>query len=494
MAKTSSAHDAGIPLHESAIIRAVIWFLLAAVLALAPLRPAQAQVAASILVDEASGRVLQGYRQDSPHPPASLAKMMTLYLTFEALEQGRINLGTQVEVSFRAAAMSPSKLYLRPGQHVSVDLLVTATAVKSANDAAATLGEFLAGGSEYAFAQRMTAKARELGMRSTTFTNASGLPGGAYTTARDMATLARAIHTRFPKYGHYFAKRYFQYGARTYRNTNRLLHTRGEVDGMKTGYTRASGFNLVASAEYRDQKVILVVLGGRTSGLRYRHAEALLGAAYRGLPARPPANVAVARNEVTKTDVTTKTETGAKKEDDDDDEEEVKPAVTPKKPQGFSLISRAEANTRLSGTERNVHAILRYGVQIGAYRNRAQAQSAAKKAYYSVPGSIRTGSTRIAVVAVKYGRKTQFAARLLGFNHSAANQTCRYLARKRLPCQTVSYSLQSAAVHATPDVPDRADDDDDDDRPAVKPKSKAKKTFAKKRISRKKARYYRASR
>lgn len=490
MAKTSSVRVGVSPLHQVVITRAAIWVLLALVLALAPIRSAQAQVAASILVDEASGRVVQGYRQDSPHPPASLAKMMTLYLAFEALEQGKITLGTQVEVSFRAAAMSPSKLGLRPGQTISVDMLITATAVKSANDAAAALGEHIAGGSEAAFAQRMTAKAREIGMRSTTFTNASGLPGGAYTTARDMATLARAIHTRFPKYAHYFAKRYFQYGARTYRNTNRLLHTRGEVDGMKTGYTRASGFNLVATAEYRDQKVILVVLGGRTSGLRYRHAEALLGVAYRGLPARPPANVAIARNDVeTKADIIAKTDVGAKKNDDDDDEDEVKPAVTAKKPQGFSLISRAEANTRLNGTERNAHA-LRYGVQLGSYRNRTQAQTIAQKAYYNVPESYRTGSTRIAVIAVRHGRKTQFAARVLGFNHSTASQTCRHLARKRLPCQTVSYSLQSAAVHATPDTPDRANDDDDDDRPAMKPKRKTKKAFTKKRSSRKNARYH----
>jgi D-alanyl-D-alanine carboxypeptidase len=480
MAKTSAARVRGTPLQAISITRATIWALFAVVFAAAAPRATQAQVAASILVDEASGRVLQAYRADSPHAPASLTKMMTLYLTFEALEQGRVSLSTPVQVSFRAAAMSPSKLGLRPGQEATVDLLINATAIKSANDAAAALGEFLANGSESAFAQRMTAKARELGMNTTVFTNASGLPGGAYTTARDMATLARALHTRFPKYSHVFSKRYFQYGARTYRNTNRLLHTRGEVDGMKTGYTRAAGFNLVATAEYRSQKVILVVLGGRTSGLRYRHAEQLLGVAYRGLPAAPPANANVA--------AVAKKEDFAKHDDDDHDEEETKPAA--KKPGGFSLVSRAHANTRLRAPDRNSLGAMRYGVQIGAYGSRSLAQNAAQRAYYSVPASLRNGSTRIAVVPVKYGRKTQYAARVLGFNHSAASSTCRHLARHGTRCQTVQYSLQSASLHGTPDVPNRADDDDDDDRPVVKTKYKAKKYIAKKRSARKSAKRY----
>lgn len=479
MAKTSAALVRRTPLQAISITRVTIWALFAVVFAAAAPRATQAQVAASILVDEASGRILQAHRADSPHAPASLTKMMTLYLTFEALEQGRISLATPVQVSFRAAAMSPSKLGLRPGQEATVDLLINATAIKSANDAAAALGEFLANGSESAFAQRMTAKARELGMNTTVFTNASGLPGGAYTTARDMATLARALHTRFPKYSQVFSKRYFQYGARTYRNTNRLLHTRGEVDGMKTGYTRAAGFNLVATAEYRNQKVILVVLGGRTSGLRYRHAEQLLGVAYRGLPATPPANANVA--------AVAKKEDFAK-HDDDDDDDDVKPAA--KKTTGFSLIPRAQANTRLRAPDRNSFGATRYGVQLGAYGSRTLAQNAAQKAYYSVPAAFRTGSTRIAVIPVKYGRKTQYAARLLGFNHSAASSTCRHFARRGTPCQTVQYSLQSASLHGTPDVPNRADDDDDDDRPAAKTKAKAKKFVAKKRSARKAVKRY----
>jgi D-alanyl-D-alanine carboxypeptidase len=301
--------------------------------------------------------------------------------------------------------------------------------VKSANDAAALMGEFLAGGSEQAFADQMNAKAKEIGMRSTVFRNASGLPAvGAQTTAHDMAILARALHQRFPKYSEYFSRRYFQWGARTFRNTNRLLHARREVDGMKTGYTRASGYNLVATAQYREQKVILVVLGGRTSNHRYLHAQELLVAANRGLPL-PPATE------------------NPNERDDDESTEHVgdEPPAKPTSKPGFSLVSRANAATREDNNDSAT--TVRYGINVGSFRSFAQARRAAKKAYYIVPDAYRTGSTRIAVIRVKYGRKTQFEARLLGFNQAAANQTCRHLARRGLPCRMLSYPLQTAERH-----------------------------------------------
>jgi D-alanyl-D-alanine carboxypeptidase len=463
MAKTNVARAAAGLRNYITITRKTIGAVLGASFVVAAAPAANATIASSILMDEASGRILRAYRAEAPHPPASLAKMMTLYLAFEALEQGKITLGTRVPVSYHAAAQAPSKLYLQPGMEVTVEQLILAMAVKSANDAASTMGEFLAGGSEYAFAERMTAKARELGMRSTTFRNASGLPAaGAYTSAYDMAVLARALHANFPKYAHYFGKRYFQWGARTYRNTNRLLHARGDVTGMKTGYTRASGFNLVVTATHGEQKVISVVLGGRTSGQRYQAAAALLGTSYRLPPAQSAPVVA--------------------RDDDDDDDE--RPAVAPAKKPGFSLIPSAEASTRTTApAPETTGSVTRFGIQVGAYRNYGQAQSVAQKAYYRVPDAYRSGSTRVAVVAVTYGRKKQYAARVLGFNHSAAQQTCRALAKRGLRCQTLSYSLQSASLHSTSDVPD----DDDDDRPAVKVKPKPKKSLTKKRKSK---RYY----
>ena len=469
MAKSSVARAAAILRNYISITRKSIWTILGASVVLSAAPAANATIASSVLMDEASGRVIRGYRAEAPHPPASLAKMMTLYLAFEALEQGKITLSTRVPVSFHAASMAPSKLYLQPGMEVTVEQLILAAAVKSANDAAAMLGEFLGGGSEYAFAERMTAKARELGMRSTTFRNASGLPAaGAYTTAYDMAVLARAIHTRFPQYSHYFGKRYFQWGARTFRNTNRLLHARGDVTGMKTGYTRASGFNLVVTATHGGQKVISVVLGGRTSGQRYHAAAALLGTQYR-LPPSQSAPV-------------------SSKEDDDDDEGErsTAAATSPVTKSTFSLIPRAHAGTRTTETEATPAAVTRFGVQIGAYRSYGQAQHAAQRAYYRVPEAYRNGSTRIAVVAVKYGRKKQYAARVLGFNESAAHQTCRALSKRGLRCQTLSYSLQSASLHSASDVPDS-----DEDRPVFKTKPGAKKSLRKRASKRSYARYRR---
>ena len=446
MAKTSVARAAGILRNPVSITRKLIWALLGASVVLAAAPAANATIASSILMDEASGRILRGYRATAPHPPASLAKMMTLYLAFEALEQGKISLGTRVPVSYHAAAQSPSKLYLRPGTEVTVEQLILAMAVKSANDAAAAMGEFLAGGSEAVFAARMTAKARELGMSSTTFRNASGLPAsGAYTTAYDMAVLARTLHMRFPKYSQYFGRRYFQWGRRTFRNTNRLLHARGDVTGMKTGYTRASGFNLVVTATHGSQKVISVVLGGRTSGQRFQAAAALLGTRYHVPPSQ--AAVVAARND----------------DDDGDERTSAAPAAKP----GFSLIPRAHAATREAEPE-TPRSVTRFGIQIGAYRNYAQARNAAKRAYYGVPGAYRNGSTRIAVVAVKYGRTKQYAARVLGFNQSAAYQTCRALARRGVRCRTVSYAVQSASLHTASDV-------DDDDRPAISAKTRLKK-------------------
>jgi len=479
MVQTSVARAGGIPQHFFPITRKSFWILLGTCVAIAAAPRANATIASSILMDEASGRVIRAYRADAPHPPASLTKMMTLYLTFEALEQGKFALGTRVPVSYHAASVSPSKLYLQPGYEVTVEQLILAMTVKSANDAATAMGEFLGGGSEYTFAAQMTAKARELGMRSTTFRNASGLPApGAYTSALDMATLARAIHTRFPQYSHYFSRRYFQWGARTFRNTNRLLHARSDVTGMKTGYTRASGFNVVVTATHGQQKVISVVLGGRTSAQRFQAAAALLGTAYSAVPP-PPEKMPVA----------------ARADDDEDedvaDSEDRRIATAKKKSTGFSLIPRAEASTRTSApapeSETAPATVTRFGIQIGSYRNYRLAQSAAKRAYYSVPEAYRSGSTRIAVVALKQGRRLQYAARVLGFNQSAASQTCRVMARRGLPCHTLSYSLQSASLHQTTDVPDS----DEDDQPVAKPKPKAKKFVAKKRKTKRYAVAYR---
>jgi D-alanyl-D-alanine carboxypeptidase len=223
---------------------------------------------AGIVVDAKTGRVLYSEDPDGLRYPASLTKMMTLYLTFEALESGRINLDTQVPVSAHAASEPPSKLGVRAGGSVSVDQAIRALVTRSANDIATALGEFV-GGSEERFASLMTSKARALGMTRTTYRNANGLPNTAQmTTARDQARLGMALRQHFPQYYGYFSIRSFNFGRQTIGNHNRLVGTVKGVDGIKTGYTRAAGSNLATSAQLDGRSIVAVVLGGKSSAAR----------------------------------------------------------------------------------------------------------------------------------------------------------------------------------------------------------------------------------
>ena len=223
---------------------------------------------ASIVVDANSGKVMQAAEADSPRHPASLTKIMTLYLLFEKLEQGKIKMTTDLPVSPHAASQAPSKLALKPGETIKVETAIRAIVTKSANDVAVIVAEAL-GGDEGSFAKLMTAKARALGMKNTTYYNASGLPHDEqYTTARDQAQLGRAIFERFPSYYRYFSTRSFDFRGKSMRNHTHLLGQVEGVDGIKTGYVNASGFNIVTSAARAGKRVIAVVFGGRTASAR----------------------------------------------------------------------------------------------------------------------------------------------------------------------------------------------------------------------------------
>lgn len=231
---------------------------------------------AAYVVDDKSGRVLYAKNADAPRHPASLTKMMTLYLLFEDLEKHRVSLNSRFTVSAHAADQAPSKLGIRPGQTIAVEDAIRALVTKSANDVAVTIAENL-GGSESAFAQRMTRTARRLGMPGSTFYNASGLPNAAqYTTARDMVTLGRALQERFPAYYRYFSTRSFAWGNQVIPNHNKLLYRVEGVDGIKTGYTEASGFNLVSSIRRDDRHLVAAVLGGTSGRARDDHMARLL--------------------------------------------------------------------------------------------------------------------------------------------------------------------------------------------------------------------------
>jgi D-alanyl-D-alanine carboxypeptidase len=223
---------------------------------------------AGIVVDANTGNVLYSENADRLQYPASLTKMMTLYLTFEALEQGRIRLDTAVPFSAHASGQAPTKLGVRPGGTISVEQAILGLVTLSANDASTALGELL-GGSEDRFAQIMTAKAHALGMTRTTYRNANGLPNTAQmTTARDQARLGIALRQHFPQYYGYFSTQSFKFGNRIIRSHNRLVGSVRGVDGIKTGYTRAAGFNLVSSVKVDGKSIVGVVLGGASTPAR----------------------------------------------------------------------------------------------------------------------------------------------------------------------------------------------------------------------------------
>lgn len=233
---------------------------------------------AALVMDANTGRVLHAENADAHRFPASITKVMTLYMLFEQIEAGRFNLQSPLRVSEEAASQPPSKINVRAGGTITVEEAIRALVTKSANDVAVVVAENIAGDEER-FAQLMTRKARAIGMSRTTFRNASGLPDAEQvTTARDLVTLGRSIQDRFPRYWRYFQTFSFAYRGVNHRNHNRLLGRVQGVDGIKTGYTRASGFNLLSSARRGDRQVIAVVMGGRTGGARDARMRQLLEA------------------------------------------------------------------------------------------------------------------------------------------------------------------------------------------------------------------------
>jgi D-alanyl-D-alanine carboxypeptidase len=246
---------------------------------------AQAQQYAAMVMDARTGKVLHSRNADTVLHPASLTKMMTLYIVFSEVQAGRLSLDQKVRISANAAAEPPSKLGLRTGQQIELRYLIRAAAVKSANDAATALGEAVAG-SEEAFAGLMNSYARAMGMNNTTFRNANGLTApGHVSTARDMALLGRRMIYDFPQYYNLFSRRSTSAGLATVRNTNRrLLDSYPGADGIKTGYTRAAGFNLVSSAQRGDKRVIVAVFGGRSSASRDQEVVRLMDLGFSQMP------------------------------------------------------------------------------------------------------------------------------------------------------------------------------------------------------------------
>ncbi|AWK86461.1 D-alanyl-D-alanine carboxypeptidase [Azospirillum thermophilum] len=378
---------------------------------------ALAAKAAAIIVDARTGEVLIEQDADAVTHPASLTKMMTLYLTFDALDEGRLTLDQALPVSAWAESMSPTKLGLRAGQTIKVETAILGLVTKSANDAAVVLAEAL-GGSEARFAEMMTRKARELGMRNTVFRNASGLPNmEQVTTARDFATLSRAMLADHPKYYPYFSRRNFVYGGRTLPNHNRLMSRYEGMDGIKTGYTVASGFNLAASATRDGRRLVGVVMGGKSAVSRDNRMAALLDQAF-GKPHRSPKDEAPL--------VASRSAPDDSAEGDDEVETPVK--AKPVR-QTRTVVASAKAPAPAAKASR-------WGVQVGSYSSRAASQKALAQAIKQAPFLLR--GAKHSVVESKTGGEKVFRAQLQGLDEKAARKACSELTRHGHRCTTIT--------------------------------------------------------
>ncbi len=359
-------------------------------------------VQASIVVDADSGEVLHASAADATTYPASLTKMMTLYMVFDQIEAGKLKLSDRLKVSAHGAAQSPSKLGLQTGQSISVEDAIYALVTKSANDVAATVAENL-GGSEAAFAGMMTRRARQLGMSRTTFKNASGLPHSEQvTTARDMATLGRSLLRHHARHYHYFSARRFDYQGQTISTHNRLMLRYEGADGIKTGYIHASGFNLVSSAKRDGRRLIGVVLGGATAASRDKRMATLLDAAFNGRAGEDRIEMASA------------TSGGAK-------------GATEARTIKVARAAAVAEDETMSGS--GDAESINWGVQIGAFKLKASAENAAASAHKRHAGLL--GDGRPMVTTYKKGKSTIYRARIMGVSEDQARSACKKMSDNR---------------------------------------------------------------
>lgn len=378
-----------------------------AALGLAGVEQAAAQIGSdrysSIVVDATTGSVLEAANPDAPRHPASLTKLMTLYMAFEALRDRRVTMDELVPVTTHAASMEPSKLGLVPGTRLTVEEAILGLVTKSANDAAAALGELL-GGSEDRFAQMMTLRARALGMSHTTFTNASGLPDpDQWTSARDLATLGRRLISDFPGYYPYFGTRSFTFRRRVIFNHDRMLKSYPGADGMKTGYTVASGHNLVTSAVHGGVRLIGVVLGAASNPERDAHMAVLLDQGFEELDVPPERRTMVAGRLPT-------------------------------------LVSTAHAATlTLQPARPRGAAMSAWAIQVGSFSSERAARDAAVSARRAADG----GDVRIEP-ASQHGR-TVWRAQVTGLTASEAQGACAELGRRRSACIVLRLDRQVAS-------------------------------------------------
>jgi D-alanyl-D-alanine carboxypeptidase len=400
---------------------------------------------ASIVIDAVSGATLSEKNADKPLYPASLTKMMTLYLTFEAIENGTLRKNQRIPVSTHAQSQEPSKLGVKNGDTLRVEDAILALVTKSANDAAVVLGENI-GGSESRFARMMTARAQQLGMRNTRFMNASGLfDPQQVSSARDMATLSRALMRHYPQYYRYFRTPQFTFAGATFTNHNRLMQTYRGMDGLKTGYVRQSGFNLAASAVRGNRRLIGVVFGGRTTASRNAHMAALLDA---GFNTRATAQVARAAPGMASTyarsapaagtTTTNKPQFNAmglvmkqaqtEGETAEGDADDASSLNLQARSTGLNLQNNLPVTMVPQTSGQLANALPARGgwtVQIGAFSSEAAGRQALGKAQTRLPMAARGASQ--ALVPLMTSRGMIYRARMTGLDRASAADACRVL-------------------------------------------------------------------
>ena len=390
------------------------------------------------------GAVLHAVNPDKSRYPASLTKIMTLYMVFEGLKKGTLSLQQRLHVSKRAAGMAPSNLRLVAGSTMTLEAAIYAIVTKSANDAAVIIAEAL-GGTEPKFALRMTKKARKMGMRKTTFRNASGLPNRRQkSTARDMATLARHLISDFPLQYRYFSTKKYTFRGKTLKNHNNLLRTYRGADGIKTGYIRASGFNLVASAERDGRRLIGVVFGGRSSKTRDREMARLLDKGFEKAktwtPQRTAGLIKTKKFAPRKPKPAFKPKSAVAKAT-------IKPKPTLSKTMVSKTAAAMPAAPKSTGNKAppSIPIAFRatppapnapaWSIQVGAYQKSNPARRAAQRAVKRIRNL--TEHTRIHIAPHQEGDNLIYRARLIGFTKLHAQAACKRLKRRRMGCVAI---------------------------------------------------------
>lgn len=414
---------------------------------------------AALVIEADSGSVLFDRYADAKRYPASLTKMMTLYLLFDELEAGRLTLQSELSVSAQAAGQPPSKLGLAAGDKIDVESAIEALVVKSANDVAVVVAESVSG-SEWKFAQAMTAKARALNMRATTFKNASGLPNSSQTTtARDLSVLAQRLLQDHPDYFHYFSTREFDWNGRTYATHNRLIKTFAGADGFKTGYTQRSGFNLVTSAERDGVRLIGGVLGGRSVRTRDAHMTEIMTTAFADVVAKPTLVAALHRETPTprlkptllaelekQNAIPTVAGSDALRKELTIAAASFGPiGISPRRDEIGALIAAADdfneyERVRLSASEQGSDEMIgegdfvdadRWHVQIGAYSSKAMAQKELESA--AIAANL-IGQPRNVEPMPKGDGQMLYRARFTKLSEADASLTCDKIRAAKLSC------------------------------------------------------------